>query len=107
LLVQTKPLFGDGETRELGITPEHRVWLDQSGWTFAGDLQPGQWMRGQAGELREIVSVERIDDPGFVYTLQLEADSAFYAEGLLLHDQCGGEADLDMADAFISSEDLL
>ena len=70
-------------------TQEHLFWVDGKGWTEAKDLKPGDWLSNpQQGQI-EIVGKRPLERRMKVYTLRLELDNAFYANGVLVHDLCG------------------
>jgi hypothetical protein len=70
-------------------TQEHLFWVDGKGWTPAKELKPGDWLSNSQGAPLEIVGNRRLDRLMKVYTLRLQMDSAFYANGVLVHDLCG------------------
>jgi hypothetical protein len=71
-------------------TQEHLFWLDGKGWTPAKQLKPGDWLSNSQGAPLEIVANRPLARPMKVYTLRLRMDNAFYANGVLVHDLCGG-----------------
>jgi hypothetical protein len=72
----------------LRLTHDHRVWVDGRGWIFSVDVQPGDWLHGANGELREVTGNERLPGRHPVYGLQMERDRVLYAAGILAEDQC-------------------
>ncbi len=75
-------LAGGGE---LGVTPDHEVWIEGRGWTFAGLVQPGDVLLGPAGEPLEIDGVRVDRRPTTVYNLEVEHTHTFFAEGAWVH----------------------
>jgi len=71
-------------------TQEHLFWADGKGWIPATELKPGDWLCDPRGAMIEIVEKRPLDRRMKVYTLRLEMDNAFYANGALVHDLCGG-----------------
>lgn len=74
---------------ELHTTDEHLFWVDGHGWTPAIQLKKGDWLFNEKGQRLHITSNERIREPLQVYTFKLQGDTAFYANGVLVHDLCG------------------
>ena len=72
-------------------TSEHLFWVDRKGWTAAGALKTGDWLSNPDGAPIEIASVRKALRPMKVYTLGLQGDNAFYANGVLVHDLCGND----------------
>jgi hypothetical protein len=70
-------------------TQEHLFWVDGKGWTEAKDLRPGDWLSNSQQGQFEIVDKRPVERRMKVYTLRLEIDNAFYANGVLVHDLCG------------------
>jgi len=52
-------------------------------------LKAGDWLMNDHGQRVQIVGNERIRGSHEVYTLKLRGDTAFYANGILVHDLCG------------------
>jgi hypothetical protein len=71
-------------------TQEHLFWVDGKGWTEAKDLKPGDWLSNAQQGHFEIVEKRPGAGRMKVYTLRLEIDNAFYANGVLVRDLCGG-----------------
>ncbi|HLS27150.1 MAG TPA: hypothetical protein VK041_00755, partial [Opitutales bacterium] len=84
------PVSNRSTTREILVTGEHRIWTDTNGWLAVRNLEVGEWLHGQSGEMIEIISTELLPGTHEVYTFQLQGDSAFYADGILVEDLCGG-----------------
>lgn len=70
-----------GNTETLGITGFHKMYTEDRAWTSAADLQIGELVRGDHGDLR-VVGLTR--DPGVhrVYNLTVEADHVYYVGDL-------------------------
>jgi hypothetical protein len=73
----------------LEVTAEHLIWIDGKGWTAARNIQPGEFVFNRADERVGVASVEAIQQNRPLVTVRLEGDVALYAEGILVHDQCG------------------
>jgi hypothetical protein len=73
----------------LRTTDEHLFWEDGRGWVAASELQPGRWLINDHGRRVQITSNQRVPGSHQVYTLKLRGDTAFYANGILVHDLCG------------------
>jgi hypothetical protein len=70
-------------------TDEHLFWVDGKGWTVARDLTPADWLSTENGGRVRIAANDRLPQTLRVYTFKLREDSAFYADGVLVHDMCG------------------
>ena len=77
--------------RSLVTTPEHHLWVDGAGWTPAAGLRRGDWMQTSKDAFTRIASIESRAGPARVYTFQLRDDNAFFANGVLVQDLCGGQ----------------
>ncbi len=71
-------------------TREHRIWVDGFGWKHAGQLVEGDWLNRSDGSFVQVDRTTLIETPERVYTFQLSGDSAFFADGILVEDLCGG-----------------
>ncbi len=96
-------LDGTREDQELHVTGEHRLWQDGRGWTHVRNLSTGDWLAAEGGGHWEIASMERLEGEHTVYTFQLTGDHAFYADGVLAEDVCGG-AFLDLSHVEVVSQ---
>ena len=72
----------EGETSRLGVTAEHPLFAEGLGWTEAGDLMPGDQIRGQDLGLITILGVTLDDSPQRVYNMEV-ADAHTYFAGEL------------------------
>ena len=70
-------------------TDEHLFWVDGKGWTPANRLQPGDWLLTEGAGRVQVSGNSPEKRSCEVFTLQLRGDSAFYANGVLVHDMCG------------------
>ena len=70
-------------------TDEHLFWVDGKGWTEARNLTADDWLLTENGERVRIAANDRLPQTLRVYTFRLRGDSAFYADGVLVHDMCG------------------
>jgi hypothetical protein len=87
--------FAKSDTQPSGktsATPDHLFWVDGKGWVAAGRLKEGDWLINFQGERVRVTGKEAMAKPMKVYTLMLVGDSAFYADGILVHDLCGKAA---------------
>jgi len=91
LEVRFTPRGRPAGSRSLQTTDEHLFWVDGRGWTAASALKPGDWLVLENGTNAEVTGTDRIKDPIRVHTFRLHGDSAFYADGVLVHDLCGAE----------------
>jgi hypothetical protein len=73
----------------LRTTDEHLFWVDGQGWVEARALRVGDWLLDDAARVVQVTENKRIDEPLQVFTFRLREDSAFYANGILVHDMCG------------------
>lgn len=64
--------------------------MDGKGWIIAKNLQPGDWLLDKDARPVQVMANERIPGLHPVHTLKLSGDVAFYANGVLVHDLCGG-----------------
>src|SRR5207244_10912714 len=71
-------------------TDEHLFWVDGKGWVPALNLLVGEYLFNEYGERVRISANQRLNGTAEVYTLKLRGDTAFYANGVLVHDLCGG-----------------
>ena len=77
-------------TGNVVTTDEHLFWVDGKGWTIAYKLQSGDWLLDSEARRVRVVSNQRLPGSRQVHTIKLRGDVAFYAEGVLVHDLCGG-----------------
>ena len=63
-------------------------WM-AGGWTAASRLHPGDWLFDPQDHRVQITGIKMINSKTKVYTFKLAGDSAFYANGVLVHDLCG------------------
>jgi hypothetical protein len=76
-------------TDSVRTTDEHLFWVDGQGWVEARSLRPGDWLRDEYGRPVRVTENHRIAEALHVYTFRLREDTAFYANGVLVHDMCG------------------
>ena len=82
--------IGSAEAQQSVVTTdEHLFWVDGKGWTVANQLQRGDWLLTDGARRVQVADTIRETRTCEVYTLQLHGDSAFYANGVLVHDMCG------------------
>ena len=80
---------GQAEPDLVRTTDEHLFWEDGKGWVVAAELKVGGWLMNEHRQRVQITANKRISTSREVYTLKLRGDTAFYANGLLVHDLCG------------------
>jgi hypothetical protein len=78
-----------GVTNSVRATDEHLFWVDGQGWVEARGLHVGDWLFQDQNKRVQVTSSERVPGSMNVFTLRLRGDSAFYANGVLVHDMCG------------------
>ena len=82
-------LPGQAEPDAVRTTDEHLFWVDGKGWVAAAELKVGDWLMNDEGQRVQITANARLSGSHEVYTLKLMGDTAFYANGILVHDLCG------------------
>jgi len=70
-------------------TEEHPFWVDGRGWVPAGSLAAGDYLLDAQGRRVRILANQVVKGVARVYSLSLSGDTAFYANGVLVHDSCG------------------
>jgi hypothetical protein len=81
--------FDDDLENKLTLTDEHLVWVDGKGWTAAKNLVPGDPVFTADGLRIKVNHVELVEEELPFVSLRLREDAAVYANGILVHDQCG------------------
>ncbi len=81
--------FDDDSILPLSVTAEHPIWIDGTGWTPALAVQVGDYIFTSEGKRVEVLSSTLIKENRPLVTVRLEGDLALYANGILVHDQCG------------------
>jgi hypothetical protein len=79
-------------TEDIITTDEHLFWVDGAGWTAAAKLHVGDWLLTSDGRRAQVRSSIVSRDAREVFTLKLAGDTAFYANGVRVHDLCGTQA---------------
>jgi hypothetical protein len=74
---------------DLLATGEHRIWVDGRNWTTVHDLHVGDWLFDTRNHTVKITAIEAVAGEMGVYTLGLNGDNSFYADGILVRDLCG------------------
>ena len=76
-------------------TPTHPFWVEQRGWTAAGDLRPGDTLRLRNGGAALVESITPESGRATVYNLEIQGDHTYFvgAAETLVHNACGGESD--------------
>ncbi|WCJ60887.1 FG-GAP-like repeat-containing protein [Fontisphaera persica] len=75
--------------RVLSATPEHQIWVEARGWTFANQITAGDWLMNSSGRRVKVLEVRRQEKPVKVYTLVNREDHALFANDVLVRDGCG------------------
>jgi hypothetical protein len=78
-----------GRSNSVRTTDEHLFWVDGKGWVEAKKLKVGDWLLDEGARPVQITENRRYAGTLPVYTFRLREDSAFYANGVLVHDMCG------------------
>ena len=78
-----------GAPDKLLATEEHQLWVDGRGWIAARNLSAGDWLLDPQGKRIRVLANQAVQRMGKVYSLSLSGDTAFYANGVLVHDFCG------------------
>lgn len=73
----------------LSVTDEHLLWVDGKGWTAAQALVVGDPLFNAEGEQVNVLSARAVEEDRPFVTVRLKGDFAFYANGVLVRDQCG------------------
>jgi hypothetical protein len=71
-------------------TEEHQFWVDGRGWAPARSLAAGDWLFDAQGRRVRVLANQTVKRGATVYSISLSGDTAFYANGVLVHDSCGG-----------------
>jgi hypothetical protein len=81
-----------GRTEAVGVTGGHRYYDPVAGWTQVKDLQPGQVLRGDRGDLT-VLALARRSGSQRVFNMAVEADHVYYVGGFgaLVHNGCDEE----------------
>ncbi|HEV2391800.1 MAG TPA: Ig-like domain-containing protein [Verrucomicrobiae bacterium] len=77
-----------GVVRSLFATAEHLFWVDGKGWLPAAELGIGDYVLDWQEHRLRVVRNQVVERSLKVYTLGLTGDTAFYANGILVHDLC-------------------
>uniref|UniRef100_UPI003566D639 hypothetical protein n=1 Tax=Pontiella sp. TaxID=2837462 RepID=UPI003566D639 len=81
--------FEDDPEQPLTVTDEHLVWIDGTGWVAAKNVQVGDAVFTDGGLRIQVVSVEAFEEERPLVSVRLNGGNAMFAEGILVHDQCG------------------
>ena len=73
------------------VTAEHLVWVDATdkGWTAAQNLAVGDTVVTFSGARVKVAGIETMNEERPLVTVRLRGDIALFANGVLVHDQCG------------------
>ena len=78
-----------GAARSVLATEEHQFWVDGRGWVAAKSLAAGDWLFDSQGRRVRVLGNQVVQRSAKVYSFSLSGDTAFYANGVLVHDSCG------------------
>ena len=83
--------FDDDPNDDLLVTAEHLIWVDGAGkgWTAAQNLSVGDRVVTSSGARVKVAKLEEIQEDRPLVTVRLNGDIALFANGVLVHDQCG------------------
>ena len=83
--------FDDDPNDDLLVTAEHLIWVDGDGkgWTAAQNLSVGDRVVTSSGARVKVAKLEEIQEDRPLVTVRLNGDIALFANGVLVHDQCG------------------
>ena len=70
-------------------TEDHQFWVDGRGWVQARSLAAGDWLFDAQGRRARVLASQTVERHATVYSFSLSGDTAFYANGVLVHDTCG------------------
>jgi hypothetical protein len=88
--------FEDDPEQPLTVTDEHLVWIDGAGWVAAKNVQVGDAVFTDGGLRIKVVSVEAFEEERPLVSVRLKGGNAMFAEGILVHDQCGWWTPMDV-----------
>jgi hypothetical protein len=79
----------DGDVNTLGVTGYHKFYDEADGWQQVAELQLGDVLRTQAGQV-EVIDITRLEGTHRVYNMTVEADHVYYVGDLttLTHNTC-------------------
>ncbi len=69
-------------------TDEHLFWVKEKGWMPAGTLQIGDQLILADNRLAEVAGTRSYVQPVTVYNMDVEGLSTYFANGVLVHQQC-------------------
>ena len=79
---------------EIDTTENHPFYVEGKGWCAAAELEAGDVLRTQDGNVEIVSAVEivQLDETVKVYNLEIEDSHTYYvsAEGVLVHNDCDG-----------------
>jgi len=81
---------------KIRVTPEHRMFVNY-GWQQIGDAKVGDVLVDADGSLVRIDSIEWVREPVTVYNFEVEGLHTYFADGVYVHNDKGGERE-DFAD---------
>ncbi len=75
---------------QLKVTANHLIWVNNT-WKEAGSIQVGDSLMSINGNKVSVTSVEYLADPQVVYNLEVQGTHTYFAGGVWVHNQKGGE----------------
>lgn len=81
----------------LGVTEEHVMFVNGM-WTFAEDIEIGDELINSEGELVIVESIEKTVEPVMVYNIHVDEYHTYFADGIYVHNEKGGDAREDFQD---------
>ena len=77
---------------EIRTTEYHPFYVEGEGWKAAGELEAGDVLRSEDGQIRTVgkVEAERLSEAVKVYNLEIEGSHVYYVSsaGVLVHNEC-------------------
>lgn len=67
--------------RDVRMTPGHPLWVDGRGWVAAGELVPGDRVRGHDGRYTAVDAVEPAGEAAVVYNVEVAGSHTFFVGG--------------------------
>ncbi len=78
---------------KIDTTENHPFYAEDKGWTAAAELEAGDVLHTQDGEIETVstVEVEKLEEAVKVYNLEVEDSHTYYvsADKVLVHNMCG------------------
>ncbi|MCP3868347.1 MAG: DUF1565 domain-containing protein, partial [Gammaproteobacteria bacterium] len=84
-------VVGSGEMRRLETTDEHQFHIEGGDWKAAHRLVTGDRIVLQGSETAVVQFTQRFERNAVVYNFDVADHEAYFANGALVHQRCGGE----------------